>query len=576
MRPELPLIGLLGSLIAGFFALPAATKPAPVTEPGKVPLAVLVVFDQMRGDYIEKWQQYLRPDGFKRLQTQGAWFTDCQYPYGTTTTAPGHASMLSGTTGSVHGITNNNWFDRASGEEVYSAGSDRYQIVPARPESKTNQEGKPAAKKKPKPVGSPDRMLSETVGDVIKATRPNGKVFGVSLKDRSAIFPTGKKSDGAYWFDGRFATSTYYRDAVHPWVKAFNESGKSEQYFTQTWNRFRPDLDYTAIVGADDGPGEGKGVSQGVMFPHPMNGGKPDKLGQEYYEALANSPFGNDLLTLFAKECISAEQLGQRGESDLLVISYSSNDLVGHTWGPDSQEVFDTTLRSDAMIADLLNFLDQKVGAGKYTLVITADHGICPNPEVSTAKGIDAARISPKKLVEETEAFLSKSFGAVPETGGKPDRWVESLVAPNLYLNRKLIQSKNLKVEDVAAKVSEWLPSQKGIMRAIPASEFKLDKPDDSLFTLSKNSFHAERSGDVVIISKPYYLLDSYGTGTTHGAPHSYDTHAVFLAYGPGIAGGVRTERVAPQNAAPILSAALGIPLPKDCTFTLPKTLLKP
>ena len=342
----------------------------------RVKLAVLVVFDQMRGDYPARWRSLYGNGGFQRLMTEGAWFTDCHYPYGTTTTGPGHASILTGTCPDHHGIVNNNWNER--GVDVYCAASLRDTIVPP-----------PIVAKGAKPPagGNPERLLSETVADVLKQTYgPRSKVFGLSLKDRSAILTTGKQPDGAFWFDGRLITSTYYTERLErrypDWGRPFYRSSRVHQWFGTDWDRFRPDLDYARHSGPDDAPGE---PANRQSFPHSLTGGKT--AGSAYYSALAASPFGNELLLDIAKHCIVGENLGHDSIPDLLVVSFSSNDLIGHAWGPDSQEVMDVTLRTDALLADLLRFLDARVGHGNYTLALTADHGVCPVPEQSAAKG---------------------------------------------------------------------------------------------------------------------------------------------------------------------------------------------
>lgn len=553
----------------------AVVAPLASAEPPKVKLAVVVFFDQLRGDYLERWQPLFGEGGFKRLQTEGAWFADCHYPYGITTTGPGHASVLSGQSGDTHGIINNNWYDRASGKTIYCAASDRYQIVPPTVVTKAPAEAPLDAKRKKLPdVGNPDRFIGLTLADVLKAANPGGKVFDLSLKDRSAIFPVGKQPDGAYWFDGRFVTSTYYRDALPAWVDAFNKSGQADRYFGKDWTRFRPDVDYDRYSGPDDGPGEGKGKGQGKTFPHPTTGGK-DKIGKEYYEALATSPYGNDLLLAFAKACIEAEKLGQDDVPDLLTVSFSSNDLIGHAWGPDSHEVLDVTLRSDALMADLLGYLDAKVGKGNYSVVVSADHGVCPNPEVSAGKGLDARRVSPSQLLLGAERVLRDAYGEPASETKKKNRdlWIEAISAPYVYLNHRLLKAKGVDPDAAAETLAAWARKQDGVHRAYTNKQLRGDAAGDDILARMKNSFHPDRGGDLVVVLKPYYLLGSYTSGTTHGTPFDYDTHVPLLAYGPGVAGGKRTEKVTPQHACPIVANFLGIKPPRPCNYTLPTTL---
>lgn len=566
----------------GLVALPT-TEAAPVAPP-RVKLAVLVVFDQLRGDFLQKWKPLFGKDGFARLQNDGAWFTACHYPYGTTTTGPGHASMLTGTCPDRHGIVNNGWYEQ--GLSVYCAGSKRYEIVPPPMTRPTTA----------RDAGTPDRLLAETVADVLKATHPQAKVFGLSLKDRSAILPTGKRPDGAYWFDGRFVTSTYYTDRVHPWVEEFNNSKVADKWFGKEWTRLRADVDYEKWAGPDEVTGEGKGVqvmgargwAQGITFPHPNTGGR-DKPGKEYYEALANSPFGNELLLEFAKTCITAEKLGADDVPDLLVVSFSSNDLVGHTWGPDSQEVLDTTLRSDAQMAELLAFLDEKVGKGQYLVGVTADHGICPLVEVSRAKGIDAKRVDPRALQTAVQNHLTSKFtppvnptlaavaGSMAVEGAKRPSWVQAASLPWLYFNPKLATAAGTTRELLAKSAVEFLRTHPDIARAFSRADLEGEFPEaDVLGRRVKRSYHPERCGDVYVVLKQWYLPSSaIATGTTHGAPYDYDTHVPLLLYGPGIAGGTRDEATTPQALAAVFAKWLGVPNPDQAEFPMPATLEK-
>lgn len=601
----------LGFVLTSLLGLAACTRPAPSPTPApspdptpapapgesgkaKVKLAVLVVFDQMRGDYLEKRRPLFGKDGFARIQNDGVTFTNCHYPYGTTTTGPGHASMLSGTCGNRHGIVNNNWYEH--GQSMYCAGSTRYQFVPG-PTPKNGT------------VGNPDRMLAETVADVLKAAHPAAKVFGLSLKDRSAILPTGKRPDGAYWFTGKFVTSTYYDDKVHPWVEAFNASKAADKWFGKDWTHFRTDLDYEKWSGPDAGAGEGKGVQvtakddpakgwcQGVSFPHPNTGGK-DKPNSKYYESLANSPFGNELVLEFAKTCVTAEHLGADDVPDLLVVSFSSNDLIGHTWGPDSQEVLDVTLRSDALMADFLAFLDEKVGKGQYLLGITADHGVCPLPEVSRAKGLDAKRVDPKELQKMIEDHLTKAFGAAgagakdadePKKADAADgeddtdatnkskkpAWVDVVSYPWVYLNPKVVSAAGKTRAEVAKAAAEALAKHPYVHRTFTRAQLEAGFPaDDAFGNRVKRSYHPDRCGDLCIVLKEWCLPSTQlGTGTTHGTPYPYDTHAPLLFIGPGVSGGAKDEATTPQAAAAVFAKWLGVRNPNKAEFPVPKAL---
>ncbi len=570
MRPRAVLLLALVAFTA-FTPLPAADSapPAAPAPAPKVKLAVLVMFDQMRGDFPERWKPLYGPSGFVRIQTEGATFTHCYYPYGVTITGPGHASVMTGTCPDRHGIVMNSWYER--GRNIYCASDDRYSLVPG-----PGMDPKSGRGAKSPPAGTPERLLSETVGDVLRQQYgEKAKIFGMSLKDRSAIFPSGKNADGAFWFNGQFVTSTYYTDRVDrvvpEWVTAFNRSNKADAWFGKDWTRFRADLDYERYSGPDDVAAEGTGTKQGRTFPHSMTGGLKAP-GKDYYTALANSPFANDLLLQFAKECITAEKLGEDDIPDLLTVSFSSNDIVGHTWGPDSQEVLDVTLRSDALIANLLEYLDMKVGKGQYVLAITADHGVCPMPEVHKD---GAKRVDLTPIRAAAEKHLQATFGK----GGakKGTSWIEFFSAPWFYLNPRLIAESGKDRAEVARSLADFLAKHPDLHRVFTRED--LSKPvreGDEIAKLVKRGFYPDRCGDVYLVLNPYCLPSRPGaTGTTHGSPHPYDRHVPLMVFGPGVKTGTHTEPVTPQASAAIFANFLGIRPPAHADFPVPATLMK-
>jgi hypothetical protein len=416
--------------------------------------------------------------------------------------------------------------------------------------------------------------LAPTLGDVLKeATNGTGRVEAVSLKDRACVLLGGHRADACYWFDsssGTFITSTYYRDTLHPWVEQFNLSRPANRWFDRDWAHLRSDLNYDRYSGADDQVGEGNGIAQGRTFPHPMRGGlqRPSKLS---YEALNNSPFGNEMLLALVKSAIDAEKLGTRATPDLLAVSFSCNDYVVHCWGPDSQEVLDVTLRSDLIVKELLSYLDTKVGKGRYTLVLTADHGVCPLPEVARAHGKESGRIAPLAFSTQINEFLDRTYG----NGKGTERWLEAdLMDPWVYLNRRLLRQHDLKQAEVEQALADWLKKQPGIQSAYTRTQLSQGvAADDALGQSVSRSFHPERTGDVAIIVKPYYQFSAFLTGTTHGTPHWYDTHVPLVVFGPGVRSGVRQDPVTPLAAAPILARALGLKPPALVEVPVPEGL---
>lgn len=567
----LALVVLLAGAAVGvwYFTRPAPDPATPDGTPaGPGRLVVVVVFDQFRGDYLARWAAHFGPDGFERLKREGVWYSDAHLPYACTSTGPGHASIATGAPPSAHGIVENDWYDRKAAARVYCAQPEReHQRVPPLVVG-----GQPA---RGTGLGfGPDRLLVETLADRLQnATGGKGRVVVLSIKDRAVAMMGGKRPTAAYCFDARdgvFHTGSNYRDAVHPWVEAFNKSGAVNRWVGKDWTRLRPELDYNALAGKDDAPGEGYGAKQGRVFPHPM--GDEKTPGPRYYAAVETSPFGNELLLDLAKTAISAEKLGRGEAADLLCVSFSSNDLVGHQWGPDSHEVLDTTLRSDRVVADLLGHLDAEVGKGRYAVVITADHGISPIPEQK--KLPHAARLSVNDLLPQLPAALDEVFGPAPSG---LTRWLEldgrdaQQVWPWVYLNHAAIRARGADLEQVTNYAAQWLGNRHNSQLVaftrkqietgtLPPGAGPELRP---LLEQVKLAYHPDRCGDVIVIPQPGVLVTGYPEGTSHGSPHPYDTHVPVLAAGLTIpALGKQDRRASALLVAPIAAKALGIDPP--------------
>jgi predicted AlkP superfamily pyrophosphatase or phosphodiesterase len=294
--------------------------------------------------------------------------------------------------------------------------------------------------------------------------------------------------------------------------------------------------------------------------------------GKVYYDAVYTSPFGNEVLLGFVKKALDAEGLGTRNVPDLLCVSFSCNDSVGHVWGPDSQEVLDTTLRTDALLKDLLDTLDAKVGKGKYIVALSSDHGVCPLPEVAAMEGKDARRSIPVDLRKAADEFLEKTFPR--QAASRP---IKVLLNDAFYLNADWVKTQGVAPGKIEQALADWLKARPGVQTAYTRSQLAKGLPEnDELGQLAMRSFHPERSGDVLMIPKPYWITSwTRLTGTTHGSPHPYDRHVPLLVYGPGLVPGVRMDRVTPQANVPILAKALGIAPPAKCNCPLPEKVFK-
>lgn len=524
MKRSIILVVLLAAgLFAGYHYRDRWMTPKPPVDDGPVAatkgpqLVVLVVFDQMRGDYLVKWKPLFGEGGFKRLEAEGAFFTNCHYPYSDTLTAAGHTSLATGTTPSQHGIVANDWFDRKEGRLVAST---------------TGERGP-----------TPDRRRKETFSDLLeKAHKGKSKSAGLSIKERAAILMAAFRAQIVYWLSrlGEFETSQHYRPDPHSWVTQYNKSGKIKSWVDKDWNRLHDKLDYEQISGPDDVPFEGTGYEQGRTFPHPTPG-----VG-----ALENSPWGNELLLDFFKLTVEKEKLGQRGVPDFIGISFSSNDLIGHCYGPDSQEVLDVTLRSDRTVKEMLDFLDEKVGKGKYIVALSADHGVCPLPELSKGRGEDAERFSTNKLMSDAENFLHEKYNA----GNEKVIWFESEVVNWFYLQQKTLDALKLPKPEVERALADWVKTHPRVQASFTRTELSSLTPlAEPIAEQARLSFHPDCSGDVNVILKPYNLLWKTSVkkigpyATTHGSPHPYDTHVPLIVMGPGIKPGIYEEKVVPQ-----------------------------
>jgi hypothetical protein len=564
-------------LLASFLSLtilPEIIESAEEAQGADQPkLVVLVVFDQMRGEYLQKWENLYDKDGFGRILRDGAWYQNCHYPYCFTLTAAGHTSIVTGCPPNKHGIIANEWYDREARAEVSAVRGDRYPLVPQGPDAKDQAEG-----------AAPIRRHQPAVGDSLLKNNQKAKVVSLSIKDRAAILMAALRATAVYWFHttrGLFVTSTYYRDVPHPWIREYNATEPADKYFGMDWIRLRTDLDYAKLSGPDDVSPEGIGYGQGRTFPHPTTGGLKTP-GRKFYDAVTNSPFGNDLLLDLAKKAIDAEQLGQRDACDLLCLSFSSNDVVGHCYGPDSQEVLDITLRSDLIIKELLAYLDAKVGKDRYVLLMTADHGVGQIPELATAAGKAGGRIPPTLFTKSAHDFLQATFAPQEKT---PLPWIEKFSSGWVYLNYGTVAERKLDAGKVGQTLAEWLAQQPGIQAAYSrsrlekgAGEFKEDPIGETV----RLSYYPTCSGDVGVVLKPYHLVSTIITDTkndayraTHGTPHPYDTHVPFVIYGAGVQPGIRTERIAPLSAAAILARALDVPPPDGAEYPVPEGLFK-
>lgn len=516
----------------------AGQSPAPPR------LVVVITLDQFRYEYLVRFGPWFGPGGFRRLMSGGANFTHAVYKHAVTLTGPGHAVILSGTYGNQNGIVANSWYDLASHASVYCVDDPAVAIV-----------GAPGAGK------SPARFIGSTYGDELRlATGFRSKVIAISHKDRAAILTGGKLASGAYWMsDSLFVTSTYYMDALPEWVRSFNSSGMVNACFGRVWNSRVPQEAFES-VDADDAPYEDGGNGLGRTFPHPITGDNPRVITPSFYHALIESPYGNALLATFAKAAVRGERLGTRGVTDLLAVSFSSNDYVGHAFGPHSREVLDMTVATDSLIADFLAFLDAELGPASYIVALTGDHGVAPMPEyiLQHRPGADAGRISSDSIRMRCETALSARWGT-PSSGV---RWIEQMTDRNIYLRRSVLQHFHAALEEAARVAATALANLRGIAAVYTRAQIESSASRSPLDEKVKRSYYPQRSGDLIYLLKPYFLQGSTPRGTSHGEPYEYSAHVPLILMGTGITPGRFAFATSPADLAPTLSALTGVEFP--------------
>lgn len=533
--------------------VPAFATPRVAAAEAAPSLVVVLTIDQFRGDYLERFREHFVPGGFRLLLEGGANFTDCRYRHAVTKTACGHAVVLTGVHANHNGIVNNAWTDRDTLKRVNCIEDSTVQIL-GRPQSRGGVRLPSASAVA---GASPRRLLASTVGDELKLRRGQSKVIGISNKDRSAILLAGKLADAAYWMDkGTMVSSTHYMKALPEWVSAFNAAGRVETYFGQTWDRLLPAAIYDRVQGPDDMPGEFGEHGMGQTFPRVVNGGAAT-ITSAFYEAFEGAPFKSEVLLDFARAAVEHENLGRRGHTDVLCLSFSTNDVVGHNYGPDSHEVMDITLRTDRMMAEFFAFLDERVGLKNCTIVFTADHGIPPLPERVKAAGsmLSAGRIDNGALLKTCEEALNGAFG--PLAAGR--RWL--LVDENwLFFQRDVLQEKGVASAAAEKVVRDALMTVEFVEAAYTRTDLNAGTIVGPHAEGVLLSHHGARSGDVYYHMKPFWV--DRKTGTNHGTPYVYDVHVPLLWFGVGVKPGVYGQRVGVDDIAPTLSRLLGLLAP--------------
>lgn len=503
-------------------------------------LVVGIVIDQMRWDYLYRYQKRYTDGGFKRLLNEGFSCENTVIPYVPSVTAIGHTCIYTGSVPSIHGIAGNNFVK--NGEKVYCTDDDT-----VKPIGSNSEAG----------LMSPRNLWVTTIGDEMKiASNGRAKVVGVALKDRASILPAGHNPDGAFWFDdksGNFITSTYYMNQLPKWVEAFNDKKLPEHYLSEKWNTLYPKDTYTEST-SDENEYE-NGIKKGVKATLPLN--LPELYKKYGYNIIRNTPFGNSLTFDMAKAAIDGEQLGADDETDLLAVSCSSTDYIGHQVGTHAVETEDTYLRLDKAIADFLSYLDAKVGKGNYLVFLSADHGAMNNVRFLQDRRIPAGNWDDGVAAKKLNEVIAKEF---PNTGDL----VKTVMNYQVFFNREVIKNQHLDFAKIKQTVVDFLKEDSCVLYACDMEKTMTESIPEEVKYRIVNGYNRERSGDVQIVLKPNFYTHGM-KGTDHGAWNLYDTHIPLVFMGWGIKHGATTKRTFMTDIVPTIGALIHVQAPNGC-----------
>lgn len=528
---------------------PPGAGDAEVRAPAGRRLVVVLVVDQMRSDYLERFA-HLYEDGLDRLIDGGAWFQAATIAHAVTMTSPGHATIATGTHPRRHGVIQNDWIERADGAPAYAAADPNATIV-----------GPPGSDVAGLAGVSPASLRAPTLGAWLKAASPASKVVAIAFKDRASVLMAGEGADGAYWYEsaiGAWVTSSFFRAALPPWVLDYDASPAVQGAGQAPWERLLPASAYD-FVGADAVAAEGDGVQ--TIFPHPLIKAGDDAKARFY--RLGASPVGDAMGLELAARALAAEDLGVDEAGDLLLLSLSGADLVGHSYGPDSHEIVDYYVRLDRALGDLLRELDRR--APGYALVLTADHGGARMPEVARARG----NPHPQRVVGELfDREVREAVSRVSKRLGLAEPVAVRDVGEGLWLDSAAAEARGIAPAALRAALADELRRLPFVADAFTYEELagagdpaRGGRPWLRRYQLG---FVPERSPDVQVVPPPGWLVNTRARGTSHGTPYDYDSQVPIIVYGAGIPAGARSEPVHTTDVAPTVAGLLGITPPAE------------
>lgn len=510
--------------------------------PDKPLLVVGIVVEQLRYDQMEKYRDRFAENGIRRILNEGTYFKNASYDYMLTQSAPGYATISTGTDPAIHGITSDSWYVPLKNELIYCT-----QDTEVDPVGGSYESG----------LHSPANLLSSTFADeLFMASKGKSKIFSIGIKESSAILSAGHSANGVYWYDnttGTWMTSNWYMDSMQVWIKDFNALMLPESYLSNPWNLLKDTASYKDCM--PDTSSYEKGFDGRTFFPYDLK--KLSTRGllnkKKDFSVLRETPFGDTFTTDFAIRLIREEKLGKDDQTDFLSVCYASTDNIGHRFGPSSVETADAIFRLDREIARLLTFLNDSIGKRNVLIYFTSAHGVSEIPAILQNSRIPSGYFRQTQAIQLLKSYLNALYGQ--------GDWVKGYSERQIFLNRTLIEDAKIPLEEVQKKVSRFMVQFTGIASAYPFSAFEANDFGNGHLKRIVNSFTPQRSGDVIITLNPGWIERSDYV-TDHNSPYEYDSHVPLLWYGWTVNRATVTRKVNMSDIAVTLSSLCRVPFP--------------
>ncbi|MFP3859274.1 MAG: alkaline phosphatase family protein [Bacteroidales bacterium] len=530
------ILMLSGAFILSCCPLSSMAQPRKQKRPA---LIVRVVVEQMRYEMLLRyWENFEEDGGFKKVVNNGLNCQNTKLSYALTESAPGFATLATGSVPAEHGIISDDWYNRLSDEIEFSVSDDSYSGIDGIDINK--KEGY-----------SPQKLFTTTLGDEMKMVNSKSKIFSVSLNPVSAVFGNGRLSDGAFWFNdnsGNWMTSTYYMDSLSPWIQDFNERKLQEIYMKKTWNKLLQDEKYINSMPDENDAEKGFTLIGENSFPYDLSSLKDRSYSFKY---LKYTPFGNTYTKDFVLSLIENENLGQDENTDLLSISLASSSYINELFGSRSKEMEDLFYRLDKDLEHLVDFLEEKVGKENFLLVLTSDKGSVDMPEYRKLQKLQTKTFKPRATISLLNSYLNIIYEENP--------WVKSYYNRQLYLDHGLIDQKGYDIDRFQERIARFLEKKSGVLYAVRASSLKESYFGNRVKNKIQKSYHPKRSGDIFLSFEPGTVEypDNSGSG------YNYDSHVPLIWYGMELQSGVVSENVSLEHITPTISTIFNFPLPE-------------